>query len=374
MINYCPENFDPLKKIQRIYIEKSELKRPAIQLLKKKAPSLLPHLQDIEIIDNFFNYYQKYRHTFKRSHLFLVKNRGHFHKPCPGTKNHVCCLYQVLDIANNCYYDCRYCILQSYFPVRSPVIYTNIEKIEKELKEWTSPTGGARFGTGQFTDSLLMEPLYPQAEKLISIFNRFPRYYLELKTKSVFINHILPHRDKNIILSWSLNTSHVIRQWEQNTTSLSRRLQAARTASLAGFPLSFHFDPIITYPRWQNDYEGVLEELFRKIDSRNILYISLGCLRYSPQLKKTLLERGVECSFLFEPFYRGKDGKMRYFSLERRKVYQFFLQKIQKLAPHVLVYFCMERPEIWRHCLEPMDTKKLGYRLLQRTEEFFQRR
>lgn len=372
MMRYLPEDYKPLKNIQCIYIEKSELHRPKIQGLKKRASSLIPHLKDIYYIDDFYDFYDRNRHSLKRSDLFFVKNRGQFHKPCPGTKKHICCHYQVLDIANNCYYDCRYCILQAYFPISSNVIYTNTEKIEQELKAFNSHSFGARFGTGQFTDSLLMEPLYPQAEKLIKLFDKYPRHYLEFKTKSIFINHLLPHAGKNIILSWSLNTPQVIDNWEENTCTLERRLEAAQLASSRGFPPSFHFDPIICYPGWQEDYKNVIKQLFNAIDSRSILYMSLGCLRYSPKLKKILLERGIDCSFLFGPNIFGKDGKMRYFFGHRKKVYDFFLQTIYAHDPDVTVYFCMERPEMWQLCMEEnMTAKKLGDRLYQCTHNFF---
>ncbi len=44
--------------------------------------------------------------------LLLAVQRGPFWRPCPGTKDYVCCGYQVLQVTLNCPMDCAYCVLQ----------------------------------------------------------------------------------------------------------------------------------------------------------------------------------------------------------------------------------------------------------------------
>ena len=49
--------------------------------------------------------------------LLLAVQKGPFWRACPGTRDYICCGYQVLQVALNCPFDCTYCILQSYVNV-----------------------------------------------------------------------------------------------------------------------------------------------------------------------------------------------------------------------------------------------------------------
>jgi len=91
--------------------------------------------------------------------LFLSENRGRFLKSCPGTREHLCCLYMVLHHAAGCPLDCSYCILQAYLNNPYIVCYVNIEDMMKELREVFGKTRGRilRLGTGEYTDSLALE-------------------------------------------------------------------------------------------------------------------------------------------------------------------------------------------------------------------------
>ena len=70
-----------------------------------------------------------------KQHLYLCRNRGQFFKPCPGTKEYLCCKYEVLGTGMNCPMDCVYCILQAY--LNSPWIthYVNTEDLLAELDQ-----------------------------------------------------------------------------------------------------------------------------------------------------------------------------------------------------------------------------------------------
>ena len=40
--------------------------------------------------------------------LYLQTYKGDFLKPCPGTREYICCGYQILNLAANCPLDCSY--------------------------------------------------------------------------------------------------------------------------------------------------------------------------------------------------------------------------------------------------------------------------
>jgi len=68
-----------------------------------------------------------------KHHLLLSKNRGHFFKPCPGTREYRCCDYQVLNIGMGCPMDCVYCILQAYLNKPWLTFFVNSDDLLGEM-------------------------------------------------------------------------------------------------------------------------------------------------------------------------------------------------------------------------------------------------
>lgn len=356
----------PFERIRRVFIEKKSESFPVVQTFLSQYPSLLSPNVSINWIDDFQAFYHEQHAFLQRSDLILVRNRGQFLKPCPGTKGYICCGYWVLDIGNNCLYDCQYCILQSYFPVLSQFYYVNTGQMKDELRDMYSRCSQLRIGTGEFTDSLILDPLFDTSRKLIQTFKEFPDFFLEFKTKSLHVDPVLENWSPQVILSWSVNTREVIRNLEKNTPELEMRIEKASIAQKSGFLLSLHFDPIIWYPGALEDYEEAIQYIFSQLSSESIVYISLGCFRFIPDLKKHALENGSPAAFLLEDFSVAHDGKMRYFYDLRCKIYRHIVQSIRKYAPDVCLYFCMENPEMWKDVFfENMSSKGLDQMLYQ---------
>jgi spore photoproduct lyase len=298
--------------------------------------------------------------TGKRT-LLLTRNRGQFIKPCPGTREYQCCSYQILHWASYCPMDCVYCILQAYFHPPLLQIFVNQDDLWRELDNLFRAKRLKRIGTGEFTDSLIWEPLSDLTPRLVESFGRQSQSVLELKTKTVDIG-ILEKLDHNrkTILAWSLNSEAMIRQVEFGTTPLKKRLQAARQCAQWGYPLAFHFDPLIIYEGWQQDYAAVIDALFRVIDPNQIVWISLGSFRFMPGLKEIIQNRFPKLDVIYGEFIPGLDGKMRYFKPLRIELYKKIIQWISLRAPRVPLYFCMEDDLVWRACLGFTPDEKGG--------------
>ncbi len=293
--------------------------------------------------------------------LFLTQNRGAFLKSCPGTKTYTCCGYEILHIGTFCTMDCSYCILQSYF--HPPVLqyFVNHDALMIELEKNFSSDTIHRIGTGEFTDSMIWERWTNLSEMLVSKFSEQSNSVLELKTKTTAIQRLkhLRHNKKTIV-SWSLNTEKVIRQEERGTTSLQNRIAAAVECQSWGYPLSFHFDPLIIYDGCERDYEKVIEMLFSSIAPENVVWISLGTFRFMPDLKPIVQQRFPHSKIVYGEFIPGLDGKMRYFKPLRIALYKTIIKKIAEIAPNVLVYFCMEDDDVWGNCLGFLPEEKGG--------------
>lgn len=280
--------------------------------------------------------------------LFLTKNRGKFIRRCPGTEYYTCCNYMILHVGTFCTMDCSYCILQSYFHPPVLQFFVNHDDMEDALDHLFSQKKLTRIGTGEYTDSLIWEEIYPLARRLIARFSRQSSAVLELKTKTVNIENILSVRhNQKTIMSWSLNTEAVVKSEERKTAGIRARLAAAAKCQAKGYPLAFHFDPLIFYPGCEDDYKKTIERLFSVISPENIVWISLGSFRFMPDLKSIVEERFRQSRIVYGEFIKGMDGKMRYFKPLRIRFYQTIIAAIRQFAPDMTLYFCMEDDEVW---------------------------
>ena len=293
--------------------------------------------------------------------LILCRNKGAFFKSCPGTREYNCCGYEILHMASFCNMDCAYCILQTYFHPPVMQYFINQGDMWSELEQVIARKRISRVGTGEFTDSLIWEGFSDLTQKLVQRFSTQTRAVLELKTKTVAVDTLkgMDHNRKTI-LAWSLNTEKVIRSEERYTATLSARLKAARRCASWGYPIAFHFDPMVVYEGCESDYRAVIEQLFAHVSPNNIVWISLGTFRYIPALKQIIQTRFPESGIVYNEFISGLDGKMRYFKPLRMNIYNKIVQWIREAAPDVCIYFCMEDDEVWETCLGYAPSEKGG--------------
>jgi spore photoproduct lyase len=301
--------------------------------------------------------------------LYLTRNKGDFLKRCPGTREYACCDYQILHVASFCTMDCAYCILQSYFHPPLLKFFVNREDLDAELTGLFKRKTISRVGTGEFSDSLIWEKWTDLTGYLVSRFSSQRKAVLELKTKTINIEGLkgLDHRRKTIV-SWSLNTPAVIRREERRTALLEARLSAAARCQRWGYPLAFHFDPMIIYDGCEDDYQAVVKQLFKHISPENVVWISLGTFRFMPKLKTVIAQRFPDSKIAYGEFITGLDNKMRYFKPLRIGLYRKMVNWIREEAPDVTVYFCMEDDEVWEKCMGMIPSADGGLgRMLDRS-------
>ena len=162
-----------------------------------------------------------------------------------------------------------------------------------------------------------------------------------------------------------MNPQEVINLDEHGTASLDERLQAAHRCQEAGYRLGFHFDPMIEYPDWERDYKRMLDQTFATVNWRRISWLSMGVLRNTPGLKRTMRNRFPGSRLLTGEQVLCPDGKLRYFQPLRVEMYRKMLGWIRRAAPTVKVYLCMESKEVWDQVFGfvPGCEKELGGQL-----------
>ena len=298
--------------------------------------------------------------------LFVTKHKGDFFKKCPGSEGQVCCNYFVINFASNCPMDCSYCYLQDYLANNAELrVFSNVDDLIAEADRTLTKHRGVffRVGTGEITDSLALEPYTGVVRELIPYFAAQPNVMLELKTKSDCVDSLLDLDCKGrVVVAWSMNPQRVIDADEHGTASLGERLSAARRCQDAGYRLGFHFDPMIEYQGWEADYQEMVEQTFATIDGRRLAWVSLGVLRDTPALKRTMRSRFPVTQLLTGEQVLCPDGKLRYFQPLRVAMYRKMAKWIRRAAPAAKIYLCMETREVWEQVFGyvPACEKELG--------------
>jgi spore photoproduct lyase len=288
--------------------------------------------------------------NFKSKEVLILKEfMGRKFQKCPGSPNVICCNYYLLNTCFNCLYNCTYCFLNSYLNSYGIVQFVNLEDLTDLIKTHCGEADHAvRIGTGEFTDSLMFDEITSISTELIERTSSIPNLFLEFKTKSSNIDHLEFIKNKgNTVLAWSVNTKRNIDLYEEGASNISERIDAAVKAQRWGYYTAFHFDPIIKYDNFIDEYSNVIELMADKLDPDKIIWISLGCFRYSPGFKEIIKNSFPDERLTVEEMFPGCDGKYRYLAPERAEIFKTFKKKIEIHFPDVFIYLCMEDSEIW---------------------------
>ncbi len=339
---------------KKLFIEKEVAESPLVERILAGLPDIPVQWVDRLNVDTG---------TRNGKVLEIVRFRGRFVKPCPGTRFYNCCGYQILNLVIQCSLGCTYCILQAYFPNPNLRLFANLDDMMKELTEHLRDSRKRvhRIGTGEFSDSLLLDPLTHTSEILVPFFARQPNAVLELKTKTAHVDLLegLDHGGHTIV-AWSLNPPEVIDKEEAGAAPLEERLEAARRCQEWGYRVAFHFDPLLFYSEWQHGYKEVVDRLFSKVNPSDIAWISLGTLRFMPSLKQIIQERYPKTTILDEEFIPGLDGKLRYFRDLRVEMYAYLKDLLLEVKRDLCIYLCMESNDVWREALGFTPAEKGG--------------
>lgn len=287
-----------------------------------------------------------------KRHLALTAKRGEaFHLCASADPDYLCCQVRVLAQVSNCPYDCSYCFLQNYLTDATTQVVADTAELVNEVRDRIAhePWRFFRVGTWELGDSLALEPLTGTAAELVCAFADLPGAVLELKTKSAAVDGLLdlPHGGRTVV-SWSLNPEPVVRREELHTATLDERLAAMARVAAAGYPVAAHFDPMILHRGWEAGYRDLAQRLFGAVSPERVAWISLGSLRFNPEMKKVMEDNFPGSRLTAAEMVRGDDGKMRYVKPQRIAMYRVLYEALRSFGgDDPFVYLCMERWDVW---------------------------
>ncbi len=340
--------FQPTK----IYIEKGCEKLPLVKAVLKRFPHI-PH-ESAKHASEVYEHVKAARDPWVQGKkiIFLARDQGRSFKPFPEAEDYFSCDYHSLHLAEGCDMECSYCILQSYLTNPLLMIYANTDEILENLQKFLNrhPNKFFRIGTGHLADSLSMDHVTHFSEILIPFFAKQKNAVIELKTKSNNIANLLKlNPNGKAIISWSINAGSIQKEEEHKCATIAERIEAAaKIASTSSYRVGFHFDPMIDFENWEEEYDDTVKKIAAVVPAEKIAWISIGSLRMMPDLKKKMQDRFPNSKLPYGEWVHGMDGKLRYFKHRRLELYRGLARMLQKYLPGVTVYLIMESPEVWR--------------------------
>jgi len=304
--------------------------------------------------------------------LLLNNYKGEILKFCPAKSPscYLCCNLHTINLMSNCVYNCVYCILQSCLSNPLIQVHCNLDEILDELDRHDNDLKAPmRICTGEIADSLALDPILRQAPILIEFFGKSKNLYLELKTKSANVDHLLDLNSQGrTVVSFSINPQKIVKSVELQTASLQARFEAARKLLDAGYQVAFNLDPVLYYEGWKEDYSELFDQLSTMFQPGEILWVHVGILRYIPGLDGVARQRFPGSKVFDQEFVQGPDKKYRYPRPLRDEIYSFLYGKLENWDPGIPRYACVERPDHWKRHLGfiPRDIHEVQDHLMQR--------
>ncbi|MCX7710504.1 MAG: spore photoproduct lyase [Clostridia bacterium] len=226
-------------------------------------------------------------------------------------------------LATNCPANCEYCYLQTtqgYKPYLRT--YVNLEDIFdtilKHIEKNNQPI--TTFEVASAGDPLALEHLTGSLGKTIEFFGSLENARLRVVTKFSNVDSLLPIRHNgHTRFRVSINSRHVIKNFEHNTADFDERIEAASKISKAGYPIGFIVAPIMVYDGWREEYKELFEKLRQQVDvnpAKETVTFELIQHRFTPIAKNFILQRFPGTKLDMDESKRtlkwGKFGRFKY--------------------------------------------------------------
>ena len=317
------------------------------QLSKKIFEFFVKKHKELQEKPNDYSSFETLKYEPRRYSFNEISKDGVGLGACPvasgGTR---CCNLLTLDAVESCGFDCSYCSIQSFYNQNKIGFDKDFKtKIENLALD---PNEIYHIGTGQSSDSLMWGNRNGILDILFEFAKKNPNVILEFKTKSDNIKYFLENEvPKNIIVTWSLNTSVIIKNEEHLAASLEERVKSARRLADKGVLVGFHFHPIVVYKDYLGDYKKIYDELLEKFIPEEVVLISMGTLTFIKPVIKQLRQREMKTKILQMPF-ETINGKQSYSIETKKEMFSHLYQSFRPWHGKVYFYMCMEAQELWK--------------------------
>jgi spore photoproduct lyase len=310
----------------------------------EERPDVHHNQIDLGIADRLGLHHEGKRTLVLGEHLSSVRRSDEDGNTCPN--------YWHFSPYGFCPYGCDYCYLAGSRGVRfSPTvkIFMNLDemldRIDAVARKYARPMP---FYLGKLQDGLALDRLTGYSRRMIPFFADHPYARMTVLTKSVDVENLLDldHR-QHTILSWTTNPTEIDQQFEPNTPSVEKRIEAMRQCAAAGYPVRAVVMPIIPIADWRKAYETFLRHLLTRVP---LSRITLGgtCI-YQPALQLVELKLGGEnaISKQLQPPQTDGDRRSRYAESQRVDIYRHLIETIRSIQPDLPIGLCLEQASVF---------------------------
>jgi spore photoproduct lyase len=251
-----------------------------------------------------------------------------------------------------CPYGCKYCYLAGTLGVwHSPTvkIIVNIEKIVEQIdkiaKKLSAPTA---FYVGKLQDGLALDPLTGFSKVLVPFFaeHEFARQVILTKSDSVE-NLLNMKHNGNTIVTWSLNPPEISERFEENVPAIESRLEAMKKCVAAGYPVRAVIMPVIPVEGWEELYRRFVRNLVSEIPLERLTIGGICIYKNARRLMESKIGAQNCISNDIDMATESDDGRARYHSETRHKMYHLIAETAQKASPKTRVALCLEEADVW---------------------------
>ena len=222
------------------------------------------------------------------------------------------------------------------------VLYVNYEDFIAEIYTTAQQHKNepVYFFSGYDCDSLAMEPMTHFAKEFIPAINTMSNAWLELRTKSTQIRHLLDMPvAPRVVVAFSLSPQDVIDNLEHKTPSLAKRIEASVKLQRQGWHIGLRFDPILYYQDYESAYEQMFEYVFHHLDAKQLHSVSLGTFRMPEVFFKNMTRLYPDEALFAGPLY-SRNGMISYEEELEKQVMTNSEKKLLQYIPHAKYYKC----------------------------------
>lgn len=248
-----------------------------------------------------------------------------------------------LPLMSGCIGQCQYCYLNTNMGDKPYMrINVNIDEIleqaqkyiDERLPEVTIFEGSAT------SDPVPVEPYSNALKHTILFFSKREKGRFRFVSKYTDIDTLLDigHADHTEI-RFTLNTNHVIKEYESRTPSLEKRIEASKKIIEAGYPAGFILAPIFLYDNWREDYKALLADLKHALPKkvRHPITFEVISHRYTTRAKSVILDIFPDTQLPMvdedRTYKYGQFGygKFIYTKQELTQITEFFSSEIERI-------------------------------------------
>lgn len=266
----------------------------------------------------------------------------------PHRRDKVCRPCWRIHLHNGCVHRCLYCPFGGLL-----VSMVNVEDYCRHLRAIVDRHPWQyTYLLDDDADPPCLEPEHGTLGPLIEFFASLDGRYVIIHTKTWNTAWMadLAHNGHTIIV-WSLSGAAQSRLLEPKAGTTEQRIEAARTAQQAGYPIRYKFKPIIPVKTWRADAAAAVRMAFERTDP-DIISLCVFMWHDVDEMRRRIGTEHLDPAFLAAAERARdemKDTRAKPFPPGvRAEIYRTYLAEIRKYSRDIPVSLSTENFAMWR--------------------------